>query len=469
MIRVLIVDDDKLVRKGLISSMPWQACGMEIVGEANNGENALKFLEQNAIDLLITDLAMPVMSGIELIRVVRDQYPDMQIVVLSLHQDFEYIQEALRLGAIDYIAKTQLEQEQFEEVLGRIVQLMGRKAGARTSAAQQHEEAFAASGSLHVYYALNPEDEAAAQPSIPVGAAEAEPGIWYTNDAVLQPKPKQQSKTALSAPHSNVAHVHFHGLDNMDRKSILQLIRAYGRQDLFYDYHAPSAEPIQVDAPLYTAAQDKESDSPPLDLIKEKWGAADWIYTAAIFQEQLTELKSLKLPPVRLARIFYSLSDEWNRLYQAILADPITIEDFFASWHSFEQWLIEVRERISRAAAKPLFSPEIQNSIVKAMSLVQQNISSPISSAEVAQMVNMSGSYFSQCFKQYVGQTYTDYVRDIRIERAKEYLRSTTRTIQWIAEQIGYSDEKYFSRLFREHAGVLPSEYRQQSADSPRK
>lgn len=468
MIRVLIVDDDKLVRKGLISSMPWQACGMEIIGEANNGENALKFLEQHHVDLLITDLAMPVMSGIELIRVVRDQYPDMQIVVLSLHQDFEYIQEALRLGAIDYIAKTQLEQEQFEEVLGRIVQLMGRsKSGARGKAAQT-EEAFAANGSLHVYYALNPEEDSAAQQGIPAGAVEAEPGIWYAGEEP-QTRSKSQSKTTsnTNVSHPNVAYVHFYKLEGMDRKSILQLVRAYGRQDLFYDQHTTTAQVIQIDASTYST-QDREAGSPPLDQIKEKWGAADWIYTDAIFQAQLAELKSLKLPPVRLARIFYSLSDEWNRLYQAILAEPITIEDFFASWYSFEQWLMEVRERISRAAAKPLFSPEIQNSIVKAMSLVQQNITSPISSAEVAQMVNMSGSYFSQCFKQYVGQTYTDYVRDIRIERAKEYLRSTTRTIQWIAEQIGYSDEKYFSRLFREHAGVLPSEYRQ-SADSQRK
>lgn len=468
MIRVLIVDDDKLVRKGLISSMPWQACGMEIVGEANNGENALKFLEEHHVELLITDLAMPVMSGIELIRIVRDQYPDMQIVVLSLHQDFEYIQEALRLGAIDYIAKTQLEQEQFEEVLGRIVSLMGRKAGARGKSAQPEEEAFAANGSLHVYYVLNPDEEAAVQQGgIPADAVEAEPGIWYAN-AEPQSQPLPKSKTANRASHPNIAHVHFRELTGMDRKSILQLVRAYGRQDLFYDYQAPSPLPIQIDATVYLA-QNIETDSPPLDQIKEQWGAADWIYTDAAFQAQLTELKSLKLPPVRLARIFYSLSDEWNRLYQAILAEPITIEDFFASWYSFEQWLVEVRERISRAAAKPLFSPEIQNSIVKAMSLVQQHVSSPISSAEIAQMVNMSGSYFSQCFKQYVGQTYTDYVRDIRIERAKEYLRSTTRTIQWIAEQIGYSDEKYFSRLFREHAGILPSEYRQQSADNQRK
>ena len=83
---------------------------MKVVGEAANGEKALDFLKTNRVDLLMTDLAMPVMSGIELIRAVRKLYPSIAIAVLTLHQDFEYIQEALRLGAIDYIAKVELEK-----------------------------------------------------------------------------------------------------------------------------------------------------------------------------------------------------------------------------------------------------------------------------------------------------------------------------------------------------------------------
>src|SRR5690606_32803069 len=130
MIRVLIVDDEKIVRKGIATFMPWQDYGMVVVGEANNGEKALQFMENNEIDLLLTDLSMPVMSGIELMREVRQKYPNVQIVVLTLHQTFEYAQEALRLGAIDYISKTQLEQEQFEDVLERIATLMKQKGSA---------------------------------------------------------------------------------------------------------------------------------------------------------------------------------------------------------------------------------------------------------------------------------------------------------------------------------------------------
>lgn len=120
MIKVLIVDDDKLVRKGISSAMPWNEFNMEVVGEASNGAKALDFLKTQPVDLMLTDLAMPVMSGIELMRAARQLYPELHIVVLTLHQDFDYIQEALRLGAIDYIAKVQLEKEQFEHVLQRI-------------------------------------------------------------------------------------------------------------------------------------------------------------------------------------------------------------------------------------------------------------------------------------------------------------------------------------------------------------
>jgi two-component system response regulator YesN len=138
MIKVLIVDDDHLVRKGFIAMMPWEAYGLRIVGEAGNGKKALEFMAGQPVDLLITDLAMPVMSGLDLMKEVKQLYPDTYMVVLTFHQDFELIQEALRLGALDYITKIELEHEQLDEVLHRVIErVRERKALAAEDASSQ--------------------------------------------------------------------------------------------------------------------------------------------------------------------------------------------------------------------------------------------------------------------------------------------------------------------------------------------
>ncbi|MFD2671153.1 response regulator [Marinicrinis sediminis] len=452
MIRICIVDDDKLVRKGLITFMPWEKYGMTVVGEANNGESALKFMESHEVDLLITDLSMPVMSGIELMREVRSRYPHMKIVVLTLHQHFEYVQEALRLGAIDYIAKIELESEQFEEILARI-------AGRLKESEHVHEGADTPDGleeadSLYVLYALEQRDDL--RPDLPPqsGVKEIDTGTWYWTNSSTVPLPDPLPQFFL---------IHLKEAGERDRKTMIRLLRTYRKFRLFYDYD-PTVCLKEISASSIQELAETEQDA-PMEELKEKWISGCWMYDQALFDERVEELYAQQLPPIRLARLFYSLSDEWNRLYHHILPEDIEIADFFTSWVEFRAWLVQTRERMKAANEKPMYSEEIQQSIMKAMNLTQQMMDHPISAAEMAHMVNMSSSYFSQCFKDIAGRTYTDYLRDIRLTRAKEYLRNTTQTIQWISEHIGYHDVKYFSRLFREQIGMRPSEYRQQHTE----
>lgn len=133
MYRVLIIDDDKLARKGLISIIPWEKCGFEVAGDVANGALALDFLEKNEIDLAIVDLTMPVLSGLDFIRECKSRYPSIRYVVLSSNESFEHIQKALRLGVLDYISKLRLEQEDCEEVFQRISELMGGQTEERTT------------------------------------------------------------------------------------------------------------------------------------------------------------------------------------------------------------------------------------------------------------------------------------------------------------------------------------------------
>jgi two-component system response regulator YesN len=122
--KVLIIDDDKLERKGLISIVPWENLGLTVVGDVPNGMLALQFLESHEVDLAVVDISMPVLSGLDFIQESRKRWPSLTYVVLSFHEDFEYIQQALRLGALDYISKLRLEEEDCAEVFRRIAQLM---------------------------------------------------------------------------------------------------------------------------------------------------------------------------------------------------------------------------------------------------------------------------------------------------------------------------------------------------------
>lgn len=365
MIKVMIVDDDKLVRKGLISAMPWHDFDMEVVGEASNGEKALEFIAANAIDLLLTDLAMPVMSGIELLKIVRKQYPSIYTVVLTFHQDFEYIQEALRLGAIDYIAKVQLEKERFEEVLERIYK--------RIMEEQKH--------------APNPHD------------------IFYDNESS-------------------------HGL---------------GSAALEEDNHQ-----------LEAAQKD-------LNLVKEQWSGHEWVYQDNLFTAHIHDLKQLRLPQTKLIGLLYALIDKWNLLFHPVDLAKIQLPDSFESWLQVEEWLMATREMIRKAIDKPSFSQEVVECVMKAVYIANEEMKEQITASSIAKRVNMSRSYFSQCFKEIVGINFSEHLRHKRIEKAKEYLLYTNKTILWIAENVGYMDEKYFSRTFREQTGLLPSEYRLKS------
>lgn len=259
--KVLVVDDDHLVRKGFIGIMPWKKHGFEVVSEASNGEKALKLLEQSAVDLVITDLAMPVMSGIELMKRVKEHYPQTALVVLTFHHDFELIQEAMRIGAIDYITKVELEHEQMDGILNRIADRVNQLAG---------------------------------------------------------------------------------------------------------------PAPMILTEPASGTGEEGESR----------------------------------------------------------------------------------------------YSREVQECIRNAVSLIRREFQNEVYLPNVAKQVNMSRSYFSRCFRDIVGKTFNDYVREIRIEHAKDLLLRTGKPVQWIAVQSGFPNEKYFFKVFRELTGMLPREFRNSNGTS---
>lgn len=118
--KVLIVDDDKLARKGLIAMMNWEKYGFEVAGDVQNGRKALEFLQEHSVDIVFTDIDMPEIDGLQLMQMCRAEYPHVKFVIFSVYEDFRYAQAAIRMGALDYISKISFDPEECEQILGQI-------------------------------------------------------------------------------------------------------------------------------------------------------------------------------------------------------------------------------------------------------------------------------------------------------------------------------------------------------------
>ena len=105
MLKIFLVEDESIMREGLRDNMPWQQFGYEFVGEATDGETALPLIRKIRPDVLLTDIKMPFMDGLSLSRIVAKEFPNMKIIILSGHDDFEYARQAIQIGVEQYSAE----------------------------------------------------------------------------------------------------------------------------------------------------------------------------------------------------------------------------------------------------------------------------------------------------------------------------------------------------------------------------
>ena len=121
MYRILIVDDEALVRRGIKKSINWNELDIEMVAEAENGVEALEQVLENVPDIILLDICMPKMDGLEFASIVKQKYPQMRIVIITGFDDFEYARSALRAGVDDYILKP-ITREMVEDVVKKQIE-----------------------------------------------------------------------------------------------------------------------------------------------------------------------------------------------------------------------------------------------------------------------------------------------------------------------------------------------------------
>ena len=134
MYTVLIADDEAIVRMMLSSMIDWDEMELKLAACVSNGREALAYLEQHPVDILITDIQMPVIDGLELIRRVKEFHTQPEILVLSAYNDFPYVRQAFKLGIYDYCLKREIHEEMLKRHLTNMSSFCRKRAGLRLQA-----------------------------------------------------------------------------------------------------------------------------------------------------------------------------------------------------------------------------------------------------------------------------------------------------------------------------------------------
>lgn len=456
MLKTLIVDDEKLVRKGIISIFPWEQYEIEIVGEAGNGELALEILQEQAIDLIFVDLTMPIMGGLELMKEIGERFPDTWMVVLTCHQDFSYIQEALRLGAIDYIIKTQLDQETIEHALERITSRIFKEKHNRIPAPSSVRKEYEICG--HVLVSDNKSEQFPLEFIEPDLVIKIENGMWFIpsmkhSDAYVQ------AQSVISWKNNSIW-LDVEGENPQSTPFFYDKLRMIVPFIQFYQF-----EPGQKigKLSLNTISEFRLNSDEEWRLVEDQWLDMRWIYDDNHFDGLLKKMVHAMHEPNKVHNLMIGLWTPWLEIVQnEPIRERLQTNSQFNLWTVWVDWLKEARTAIRNEMKRHSYGAEIVINLVKAIRHIQQTNDYTFSRDELAAKYLMSGSYFSQIFKEMVRKPYGEYLKEIRLRKAVDYLNETNLPIYQIAEQTGFQDEKYFSKVFRHLYGINPTDYRKQ-------
>ncbi len=427
MIKVLIADDEEIIRTSVAQMIPWQELGMDLVGCARNGLEALDMVSDNAPDIIITDIRMPLMDGLDLISRIRVIAPDTEVIILSGFGEFTYAQKAMSLGVKHYLLKP-TRKEDLAELLRKI---SIERAGSISSTYQlerlMYLDGFSDIRSLGQslrLLGLDPE----------MGAALAEDG-----------------KAALLLPVSADGKVFSFVADpSGDAMRLEDLLVS------FIASHSLSSLSIKVSDGDFRRIWDKNEKE---DLCFEYAKALREGKTSAELISRISDLLSSMTPldaGLTLVRMVSSSSPDEGYL-PALLATGVleagTTDD-----------VVRIADEIlSRKQGRDNSRSPV--SIIKAY--VEKHIDDDGISLKWLSdnVVYLDAGYLSKLFIKDTGMRFSEYLSRTRIAHAKSLMiLYNSSTVQEIAEKSGFGgNPRYFSQVFRKYEGMTPSEFLAQS------
>lgn len=528
--KVIFVEDEIITREGIRDNVDWSGNGFTLCGEASDGEMALQLLQAVKPDLLITDIKMPFMDGLQLSRIVRERMPWVKIVILSGHDEFLYAQEAIKLGVTEYLLKP-VTVPDLNMVLRKIAKKLEQERAEQENLRRLHDQLEESQAALKEKFLLK----------LVVGAASP-----FANLTEVLEK-SQQLGLDLIAGCYQVVILHMEISDRSEPfnydvyQRVVQILAdaVKDRADIYFlhkDWEEfvlfmMGSTPEQIEAQWNTIWEhiSREIKGTHYHLVAGVGGPQYRITSIyQSFVEALAHMQNARvantagsqvaiekteLPKMDNSAIEHylrsgaqedfpkffdgyirpisatALKSPWIKNY--ILVDVVLatakfvnelggdIDQSVSVLNSIETILMNIRtveqlrEQVFQILSGALAFRDAQANhsyagmIQAAKAYIDQQYRNPdLLINEVAAQVNLSPSHFSVVFHQETGQTFKDYLTAYRIEKAKELLRMTGLKFAEVAYQTGYSDPHYFSQVFHKHTGMSPSDFRLRVAET---
>lgn len=538
-IRIFLVEDEAIIRNGVKRSIDWEKEGYDFVGEAGDGELAYPMIMKEKPDILITDIRMPFMDGLELSRLVKEKLPDIRIVLLTGYGEFEYAKEAISIGVEDYLLKpissarllealgkvrdSILKEQEEKELLVQYQKEMqenteqdkikffqkllfgGLSVGQLSEEGRKYGMELMASAYQIVLFRILPTKASQEEPESLVAAyekidciPEKIPGVYafhreidgwafliaadseeqlQENEERLEEKLKKIMGKWPALEYFGASGMPVERLRNV-KESFKDAERAFAGRFVLPPDQIVSGVPqelskeqdreeIQVNGIVQvgtlrtmvnkflnngTREEVDEFGNAYLEQIQQ-----DNLSSNLLRQYLIVDVSAEVLAFIKKLSPDETLEKEAEQLNR-VLQESHSIEELHAYLSGFMTKTIDLRDDISGRKYTDLIETARKE-------IEEHYMSDEISLNTVSVSVGMSPSYFSSVFSRETGKTFVEYLTEVRMNKAKEYLMCSPMKMTEIAFEVGYRDPHYFSYIFKKTQGCSPKEYRARRKD----
>lgn len=521
--KAMIVEDNAIYRYAVKTIIDWPANGFDLAAEAINGKQALQYMETERFDLILTDVSMPEMDGIDLIQAVKSKTPDTIVVMLSSFDDFRFVKDSLKLGAQDYLLKHDLEPESLLRMLGQVRERLERNRSAHERQEADRMEAESMFMKRIMLGELTNKDDidrkaaergfsmressynvmlVVCMPEFDADIGDNEEHAKKRIDTgvehwLLDQAGNVNALTVALSPGKYVILLSFRGGRNekdigdaagelasglLAAGNLIHRSLSVGINGISVELSELKMRLEQTEAALYQTAYEGWNRIYAVDKAKPAAIDLDPVYlhhwmsalkegnleaVESALEALFRHVRTIRLPKQAMRQLLFNVfallgvQAEARNIRSAVPGD----------WHGTVIRALERVDSVERlheqvlAYCRTVFETNRSKKVYRkeiqlAIALIDARYREDLSLAKLSHELNFSANYLSNLFRAETGMRVIEYLNRVRMDKAKQLLADPRLKVYEVAEKVGYQDTSYFCKVFKEVTGVTVSEFR---------